>query len=185
MTALLAFAPFIVFAIVDRLVDPTVGLLAGAGTAAVMLSKTVVLAGKSPKVMDLGTLVLFGSLGVYSLLLRPEWSIITVRLLVDCGLLAIVLISVAIGQPFTLQYAREKVEATRWADPAFVRSNYVITLVWALAFAIMVGADLVMLLMPHVPLWVGITATVSALVSAVHFTSWYPRHIRAKAGTAA
>ena len=182
MNALLAFAPFIVFAIVDRLADPTVGLAAGAATAAVMLGRELLIRHKPPKVMDIGTLVLFGGLAAYSLLLKPEWSIIAVRLLVDSGLLLVVLVSIAIGQPFTLQYAREKVEEARWSDPAFVRSNYVITSVWAAAFALMVGADLVMLLLPGVPLWAGITATVSALMSAVHFTSWYPRHIRAKAG---
>jgi hypothetical protein len=185
MNALLAFAPFIVFAIIDRLAGPTAGLAAGAVTAAVMLGRELLILRKPPKVMDIGTLALFGGLAAYSLLLKPEWSIIMVRLLVDSGLMAVVLVSILIRQPFTLQYAREKVEPARWGEPAFVRSNYVISSVWAAAFAAMVGADLVMLLLPGVPLWVGITVTVSALVSAVHFTSWYPRHIRARAGATA
>jgi hypothetical protein len=32
--------------------------------------------------------------------------------------------------------------------PRFIRANYVITAIWALAFAVMVAADLVMLKMP-------------------------------------
>ncbi|MEI9864304.1 MAG: hypothetical protein WDN00_07060 [Limisphaerales bacterium] len=60
----------------------------------------------------------------------------------------IVLISMAIRCPFTLQYAREGTPETLWREPEFIRVNYVITAVWAAAFAVMVAADLVMFYMP-------------------------------------
>ena len=50
-----------------------------------------------------------------------------VRLRVDGGLLLIVLISLAIRKPFTLQYAREHTPKERWNDPGFIRSNVIIT----------------------------------------------------------
>jgi hypothetical protein len=65
----------------------------------------------------------------------------------------------------------------------FVRTNYVITAAWALAFVIMVIADLVLLYMPDVPPRYGIIATILALVGAFKFTGWYPD--RVKAGAAA
>ncbi len=88
-------------------------------------------------------------------------------------LLVIVLISMAIRQPFTLQYAREEVEKELWDKPEFVRVNYVITGVWAAAFAVMVMADIVMLYMPGA-MRVGVWATIIALFAAVKFTAWHP-----------
>lgn len=49
-----------------------------------------------------------------------------------------------------------------------------ITAVWALAFFVMVLADLVLVYMPDVPPRYGIVATVLGLVGAVKFTGWYP-----------
>ena len=58
---------------------------------------------------------------------KATWSVVGVRALVDAGLLLIVLVSMAIGRPFTLQYAREQVAPEFWNSPEFVRTNYVIT----------------------------------------------------------
>lgn len=97
-----------------------------------------------------------------------------VRLRVDAGLLLIVLATMALRQPFTLQYAKETVAPELWNSTEFIRTNYVITAVWALAFLVMVLADLVLVYMPDLPPRYGIVATVLALVGAVKFTGWYP-----------
>ena len=115
----------------------------------------------------------------------PSWSLWGVRLVVDSGLLLIVLVSIVIRQPFTLQYARERVPADVQASAEFVRTNYVITAVWALAFAVMVAADLVLTWMPELPARFGIIPTVLALVGAFKFTAWYPERRRAVARSAA
>jgi hypothetical protein len=113
-------------------------------------------------------------------MVKTTWSIPAVRLWVDAGLLVIVLISLAVRQPFTLQYAREQVSRELWDTPAFVRTNYIITAVWAGAFALMVAADLMMLFVPTLPTFVAIAVTVAALWGAARFTSWYPERGRAK-----
>ena len=182
MNILLAFAPFIVFALVDRLVGATEGLIAGTAVSAALLLRDWATPGRSPKILEIGTVILFGALALYAVFGGPTWSIIGVRLCVDLGLLVIVLVSMALRQPFTLQYAREQVPAEFWNSPRFVRTNYVITAVWALAFVVLVIADLVLLYVPALPPRIGIVATVVALVAAVKFTSWYPE--RAKAGIA-
>jgi anti-sigma-K factor RskA len=86
----------------------------------------------------------------------------------------IVLISIAIRQPFTLQYAREQAPQQVWASPEFARTNYVVTAVWALAFVALIIADLVLLYVPELPPRFGIIVTVLALVGAMKFTAWYP-----------
>lgn len=174
MAMLLAFAPFIAFAVIDRLAGSVEGLLAGASVSAALLVRDWLRPGVAPKILEIGTFVLFAALGVYALLGAPNWSIMDVRLRVDAGLLLVVLVTMLIGQPFTLQYAREQVAPELWSTPAFVRTNYVLTAAWALAFAVMVAADLVLIYLPDLPPRFGIIATVVAIVAALKFTGWYP-----------
>jgi tryptophan-rich sensory protein len=104
--------------------------------------------------------------------------VIAVRLCVDSGLLIIVLLSLVVGKPFTLQYAREQVAPELWDQPEFRRINYVISGVWALAFAVMVLAEVTILFAPQVPRRLGIFAIILALVGAVKFTGWYPERAK-------
>jgi hypothetical protein len=58
--------------------------------------------------------------------------------------------------------------------------DYVITTIWALAFAVMVITELALLSMPSLPPRVSIVAVILALVGAVKFTGWYPERVKAK-----
>jgi hypothetical protein len=108
----------------------------------------------------------------------------TVRLAVDGGLFLIALISLAIGQPFTLQYARESVPREFWTTPVFFSTNVRITAVWTAAFAVMTAADAAAQYVEAIPLWVDIAATVAAFAAAFWFTRWYPATVRRRFGTA-
>jgi hypothetical protein len=180
MGILLAFAPFIVFAIVDRLGGSTMGLIAGAVVSAILLLRDFLTPGRSPKILEIGTLVLFCGLTAYALFGSPTWSVIAVRLYVDSGLLIIVLTSMVIGRPFTMQYAREQVAREYWGTPEFIQTNYVIAAVCALAFAVMVIAEFALLRLPNFPRRAGIIMIILALVGAVKFTGWYPDRRKAK-----
>ena len=100
------------------------------------------------------------------------------RLAVDTGLLAIALVSLAIGRPFTLQYARERVPEAIWALPVFYTTNRLITGVWAGAFAMLVAADAAAEYVEAIPLWVDVAASVAAFAAAVWFSRWYPEAVR-------
>jgi len=174
MGILLAFAPFFVFAVVDRLWGSTQGLVAGAATSAILVLRDWKRSRGNPKVLEVGTLILFGGLAVYGALSSGAASIMGVRLRVDAGLLAIVLITIVLRRPFTLQYARERVPRDRWSSPTFISTNYTITAAWAAAFAVMVAADALLLFRPYLPSWIGIAATILALAGAFKFTEWFP-----------
>ncbi len=75
--------------------------------AAALLARDAVSRERKVKVLEVGTVILFGALAVWKLLGQVNWSIVDVRLRVDIGLLLIVLVSMALRRPFTLQYARE------------------------------------------------------------------------------
>ena len=183
MGILLAFAPFIAFAVLDRIIGPMEALAAGAAVSAALIIRDLIGPGRGLKVLEAGTFVLFTGLTLYTLLSGAPWSVIGVRLCVDAGLLLVVLASMAVGRPFTLQYARDQVAPEFWNRPEFIRTNYVITGAWALAFAVMVLAELALLYVPGMPQRAGMIAIILALVGAVKFTGWYPD--RVKAGTAA
>jgi hypothetical protein len=178
MGILLAFAPFIVFAIVDRLIGSEIGLAAGAATSAVLLLRDMLSPNRSPKILEIGTFVLFCGLALYGWVGHPIWTVIGVRVCVDSGLLAIVLVSLLIRRPFTVQYARERVAQEHWSSSEFIRANYVITSVWALAFAVMVIAELALLYVPGLPQKAGVIVIIIAIVGAIKFTGWYPEHIK-------
>jgi len=181
MTLLLAFAPFLLFAIVERFFGATAGLITGTLASLLLILRDILSPSRKVKVLEVGTAIVFGGLAAYNLLTGTAWSMVGVRLRVDIGLLLIVLTSLAIRLPFTLQYAREQVAPEMWSRPEFVGTNYVITWAWAGAFLAMVAADLLMLFAPDVPLRVGIWVTVLAIVGAAKFTQWYPERGRAKA----
>ncbi len=179
MGILLAFAPFVTFALVDRLLGAQEGLVAAALVSAALLIRDRLNPGRSPKLLEVATFLLFAGLALYAFVAKPDWPIMGVRLRVDAGLLLIILLSMAVRRPFTLQYAREEVAPEFWNLPGFLRTNYVITAVWALAFVVLVIADLVLLKMPALPPRYGIIATVAALIAAAKFTAWYPEQNRA------
>lgn len=181
MGILLAFAPFIAFAVIERFAGGLAGLIAGTAVSAALILREWMSARRTPKILEVGTLILFGALTLYTVLADPTWSIFGIRLCVDAGLLLIVLASLALGRPFTLQYAREQVTRECWDRPEFIQTNYVITAVWALAFVVMVAADMTLLYAPALPPRIGIIATILAIVGAVKFTSWYPERQRTAA----
>jgi hypothetical protein len=101
-----------------------------------------------------------------------------VRLAVDGGLAIIVLISLLIRRPFTLQYARETVPQEFWNHPIFIRTNNIISAAWLLCFIVSAACDASAIYLPAIPISVLVAVSVAALVGAVGFTAWYPAQVR-------
>ncbi|MBN8928723.1 MAG: hypothetical protein BGO51_24670 [Rhodospirillales bacterium 69-11] len=177
MGILLAFAPFIVFALLSRVTGPVEALAAGAAVSAVLILRDLASRHRSVKILEAGTFLLFAGLAVHALLSDAAWSVIGVRLCVDAGLLLIVVTSILLGRPFTLQYAREQVPPEHQVQPGFLRVNTVISSVWALAFLVMVLAELALLTAPAMSPRLGMVVIILALVGAVKFTAWYPTRV--------
>jgi intracellular septation protein A len=177
MNILLSFGPFILFAVLMRFGDVLFALIAASALSALLILRER-RRGKSIKILEAGTVALFGSLAIFTAITHYDWTILEARLAVDLGLLIIVLGSMIARRPFTLQFAREEVPQEFWANPQFIATNYKITGVWAAAFVILVLADVLMVFFPTIPLWVGILVTILALAGAIWFTRWYPERVR-------
>jgi hypothetical protein len=184
LSLLLGLAPFAAFFAAARFISPMAGLLA-ALTVSALLCFRMYRRGKSIKILEIGSLLLFASLVLYTWVAAPVWTVATVRLAVDGGLLAIVLASLAINNPFTMQYAREQVPREYWNSPQFLAANWVISAAWAGAFAVLLAADAAAEYVSSIPLWIDIAASIAAFLAAVGFTIWYPGVVRARAQSTA
>ncbi|MFO1106962.1 MAG: hypothetical protein U1E34_12755 [Amaricoccus sp.] len=178
----LSFVPFLAYVLVDRLLGTFAGLMAGAGLAGLLLALDAGRPGVEPKALDVGTVGLFAGLAVHTLLTGAGPATPGVRLFVDAGLFLIVLGSLLVGRPFTEQYAREQVPRDYWDRPGFRSANYVVTLVWTGAVAVVVLVDLLAVR------WLGFSdawgdgLTFAALLAAARFTAIYRRRKLEAAG---
>ena len=177
MSTFLGLAPFIAFFVLMRMSTPLVALAAAFIISAVLIGRAR-LRGGGVKILELGSLILFGGLTLYTLAAHPPWSVAGVKLAVDGGLAVVVLISLAIRRPFTLQYAREQVAPEYWRQPLFIRTNNIITGVWAAEFLIATACDAAAIYVPAIPLTAEIVVSIAALVIAIWFTASYPARVR-------
>ncbi|MFK0015632.1 hypothetical protein [Streptomyces sp. NPDC091027] len=180
-------APWIIFSL---LVGPgrfelAVGLALAAAVALVALTH-LVNRGSSWKLLELADVVFFAAMAVIGALASAgtlRWLETYAGEVANIALAVIAFGSMAVRMPFTLQYAREKVDPALWHTRGFLRTNYMITGAWGIAFlvAALAGAfgDLVL----HNPsnIWTGWIVQVLAIVAAVKFTVWYPDVARARA----
>src|ERR1700704_154919 len=177
MTIFLILAPFASFALLMLVPSAAVSLFTGAAIGAAIIAYEVS-RGRSIKALAAGAVIMFSALGGYISLIDGNWSATEVRLAVDIGTLAIALASIAIRAPFTLQYARETVDAETLKLPGFLRANYIISWAWTGALVLMLIANMLMIYMPSLPFWVGLGIGFAARNSAVYFTKWYPAYRR-------
>jgi hypothetical protein len=179
MPFFLIMAPFFTTAVAATFLSMTAALLSGAAVALALMLRDHLLR-RSTKLLNVAVVAVFGTLGLAMWLTDTEWSRINIRLFTDGALLAVILTALAAGFPFTLQYAREQVVDDIARRPEFRRSNYILTWVWVGALVLMLFADMMMLVAPQLPLWIGIGTAYLVRLAAIQFTKWYPNHLQAK-----
>jgi hypothetical protein len=98
MNILLGFAPYIAFFLFMQAASIDLGLWAALIVAVLNAGRNWARSGL-PKLLELGTVLLFAALAVFTSAAHWKWTVMAVRLAVDAGLLAIVLASLAAGTP--------------------------------------------------------------------------------------
>lgn len=182
MMIFLILLPFGVFSLLMLVSSAEMALFAAAVTGLAVIAHDLV-RGHQLKMLGAGSVVLFLGLGLYLALVDSSLSASAVKLAVDAGVLAISLTSIAIGKPFTLQYAREVVDAETLELPGFLKANYIIAWAWAACFLLMMTGNILMIYLPGLPLWAGLAIAFAARSTAVYFTKWYPAYRRTKFAT--
>lgn len=182
---ILGIAPWILMSV---LAGP--GRFELAAGLALALSVAVAIAGRavglSVKLLDLAGIVFFAVLLVIGLIISADertWLDSWAGELSNIMLVVVAAGSMLIRTPFTLQYAREMVPRELWSNPGFIRTNYVITGVWAAAFLVAAISGFIgdTVLDDDNNIWTGWIIQIGAMVLAAKFTDWYPDHVRARA----
>jgi len=182
LQALLGFAPFVTFALIEKPVGITSGL-----TAAFALSLALVVwqafRHRTANILELGSALLFGGLALLALHGDQAWSVWQVRFHVDAGLALVVFLSVLLRRPFTLQHGRKMVSADVARQPDFLRRNDILSGMWGLAFVGLAATDFYMASFPEAPARRGILVTLAILGTAAKFTQWYVKNIQNRSRT--
>jgi hypothetical protein len=178
MGILLGFAPFIIFALLTGL-SVDLALWAALSAAFVVairdFAQTRIL-----RSLDVGSVVLFAALALYAGFIQPGISVQAVRLAVDGGLLLLVCAAMLSGDPFANIPAKGSARQDFDGARRFVRGNYIVAGVWALAFAVMTVADAAATFNRTFPLTLDVAAGLAALTAAVVFTARFPTSFPAR-----
>lgn len=180
---LVGLAPWIVYSLVEGAgrLEESAAIAFGLALAILMIGR---LRGGRPKLLEFSDVAFFGGLAIFVAVASPDthawlerWS----GEVANIALVAIALGSIAVRQPFTLAYAKEDAPRELWDNPVFLRTNYLITWAWAIAFTIEAASgfygDLV--LDDSNNIWTGWIIQTFPLIVAAQFTIWYPQRVRA------
>src|SRR5260221_2823482 len=179
MTIFLILAPYGAFAMLMLVTSATTSLFTAAAICLAVIAFDIV-RGRSIKILGAGSVIVFTAVGGYLVFVDPALGNSAVKFAVDAGIFLISLMSIAIRFPFTLQYAREVVDAETAKLPGFLRANYIITLAWTGAALLMMAGNIALIYAPSLPLWSSLLIAFAARNSAVYFTKWYPEYRRVK-----
>jgi hypothetical protein len=182
MTIFLILAPYGVFTSLMLVASAAMSLFAASGVCLAVIALDLY-RGRSVKLFGAGSAVVFAGLGGYFTFIDPTLSNSAVKFFVDAGIFAISAGSMLIRVPFTLQYAIEAMPAETAAMPGFLRANYIITAAWTAAALLMMLANMAMLYVPGLPIWLSLAIAFAARNSALYFTKWYPEYRRTKPPT--
>jgi hypothetical protein len=182
MAVFLILAPYGVFAALMLVTSATASLFTSAAICLAVIAFDVV-RGRSVKILGAGSVIVFAAVGGYLALIDPSLSNSAARFAVDAGIFLVSLMSIVTRHPFTLQYAREMVDAETAKMPGFIQANYLITLAWTGASLLMMIGNIAMIYVPNLPLWSGLLIAFAARNSAMYFTKWYPEYRKAKHAT--
>jgi hypothetical protein len=172
---LLSFAPWLSFLIIahDSLLRVKIGLI-----AALVLSVVMGVLRLHRGIILWVGLFFFTAATVAVIGFEDTWTLRHLGVLANGALAAGAWLTIAVGKPFTLDYAKEHVDPSLWTEPAFVRSNVLITAVWATTFTI--NAALAFGKMERIALTELAFELISysLLIGTAVFTVWYPQHLR-------
>src|SRR3954447_1543665 len=179
MTIFLILAPYGAFALLMLVTSAPASLFASAAICLAVIVFDIV-RGRSIKILGAGSVVVFIAVGGYLALVDSAFSNSAIKFAVDVGIFLVSLGSIVMRVPFTLQYAREVVDAETANLPGFLRANYIISWAWTGATLLMMVGNVTLISVPGLPLWSSLLIAFAARNSAVYFTKWYPEYRRVK-----
>jgi hypothetical protein len=172
---LISFSPWLTFLVIahDTPFRVKLGLIAG-----LILSIVMGIARLHRGIILWVGLIFFSAATVAVVAFEDLWALRHMGVLANGALAAGAWLTILLGRPFTLDYAKEHTDPSLWSSPRFLKSNYVITAVWAATFS--VNCCLAYLKMEHFgPSGLAYDfVSHSLLIATALFTVWYPKHLQ-------
>ena len=170
MTLLLGFAPIAAFILLARFSLSLALWIAFAAAFSLGIRAFVELG--APRAFDTAMTLLFGLLALYRGFVDPGMRLAWIGLIIELGLLLTVLWSLVNKAPFTRQYALAPILSEYGGEQFFIRTNYLLSAVWALSFAVMAAMDALTLFVHTLPAGTLAFVGLAAFLAALAF-SWY------------
>ena len=123
--------------------------------------------------------VIFFSYAIIAVVLFNDmWAVNNMGMLSHGALALGTWFSVAIGRPFTMDYAKQHTDPALWNNPVFLRTNYIITSAWGIVFTAGVLLAWLRTFIHNIPHWQWETLQYTLMLITMLFTNWYPAYIR-------
>ena len=175
------FAPWIVYWVVA---DGPSTWMFGAICAVISAVFLGISAGRGgARMLDVVTVVFFVGVTTAGMIVGAEdrdWMD-TYATTLSGGVLAVMALGSLVFVPFTQQYAPPSAPRHEWEKAAFRRTNQVLTLMWALVFALIAVLGYVAVAAPSTIGWTKAVIPVVVIVGAIGMTQIYTDRVREKA----
>jgi hypothetical protein len=139
-----------------------------------------------PRVLEVVTIVFFIAVTVVGMVVGAQDRDLmdTYATTLSAGVLAAMALGSLAFVPFTEQYAPESAARREWEKTALRRTNRVLTLMWALVFALIAMLGYVAVRAPSTIDWTKAVIPIVVIVGALGMTQIYPDRAREKARAA-
>jgi hypothetical protein len=174
------FAPWIIYWVVA--VGPSTWMYGGLCAVLSALIFGVSMGFGGPRLLDIVTIVFFVGVTAAGMIVGAadrDWMD-TYATTLSSGVLAVMALGSLAFTPFTEQYARVSPPLEDWEEPAFRQTNRVLTLMWALVFALIAVLGFAAAKAPQTRDWTNWVIPIVVLVGAVGMTQTYPARVRAR-----
>ena len=132
-------------------------------------------------ILSWGSLLFFASCVVTVNLLKMVFVAKNMGIIANGFLAAIIWLTILVGKPFTLQYARAELPKEQWNDPHLVKSCRFIAIVWGLLLTLSTSVSFFRALNPGLyPAWVYAGISIGTIIGGTIFTQVYKQRRRSQ-----
>jgi tryptophan-rich sensory protein len=177
----IGFAPWIIYWVVAE--GPSTWLFGALSAVLAAFIFGISMGFGGPRLLEIVTIVFFVGITAVAMLVGAhdrDWMD-TYSTTLSSAVLAVMALGSLMFTPFTEQYARVSRPLEEWERPAFRQTNRVLTLMWALVFALIAVLGFVAAQVPETKDWTNWVIPVVVIVGAIGMTQTYPTRARERA----
>jgi hypothetical protein len=175
------FVPWIIYWVVAE--GPSTWMFGALSAVLAAIILGVSMGRGGPRLLEIVTIVFFVGVTAAGMIVGAQdrdWMD-TYSTTLSSGVLALMAVGSLAFTPFTEQYANPTRDLKDWELPAFRQTNRVLTLMWALVFALIAALGYYATQVPESKDWTNWVIPIVVIVGAVGMTQSYPARVRDRA----